>query len=215
MSSRTTPPTQAHLDYLAVRARQPDRVLDDLVAAAAAAGLPEIRIAPEQGALFDVLLRAAGTRDAVEVGTLGGYSGIWLARALAPGGRLRTIELDATHAAFAREWFDRAGVGDRIDLFHGDARQILPQFADASADAMFVDADKDGYAEYVEQAARILRPGGLLLVDNAFAFGRLFAPDAGDDVQVIRRFNDAMAARADFTGVIVPLGDGTWVAVRR
>lgn len=215
MSSRTRPPTQAELDYLSVRTRQDDRVLGELVAAAAQAGLPDIRIAPEQGALVETLLRLRGARDAIEVGTLGGYSGIQIARALADGGRLRTLELDPARAEFARGWFLRAGLAERVEVLVGDARELLAALPDACADACFIDADKEGYVDYVGQAARLLRPRGLLLVDNAFAFGRLLDRDDVDPgVLAIRRANDAIAARGDFSGVIVPLGDGMWVAVR-
>lgn len=216
MSSRTEPPAKAHLDYLAVRTQQDDRLLSELVAAAAAAGIPDIRIAPEQAMLVETLLRLRGARDAVELGTLGGYSAIRIGRGLAPGGRLRTIELDAGRAAFAREWITRAGLGDCVEVLIGDARQLLPDMADASVDALFVDADKPGYPVYVAHAARMLRPGGLLLVDNAFAFGRLLDQDDLDgDVQAIRCTNDLLAASAEFAGVIVPLGDGMWVMARR
>jgi predicted O-methyltransferase YrrM len=215
MSHRTTAVDPGLLAYLAVRTAQEDRVLVELRAAAVAAGLPEIWIAPEQASLLAILVRAAGARTVVEVGTLAGYSAIWLARALPAGGRLHTIELEPKCARFARTWLQRAGVADRVEVHEGDARAVLPRFAAASVDVVFVDADKEGYPVYLEQGLRILRPGGLFLADNAFAFGEVLAPGSADaGVAVLRRFNDLVAARADLQAVIVPLGDGCWVGVK-
>ena len=215
MSSRTTAVHEGLLAYLAARTVQEDRVLVELRAAAAAAGLPEIWIAPEQGSLLSVLVQLARAERVVEVGTLAGYSAIWLARGLPPGGRLHTIEIEPKCARFAREWLARAGLADRVEVVDGDARAVLPRFAAASVDAVFIDADKEGYAVYLEEALRILRPGGLFLADNAFAFGELLAAEPGDSgVAALRRFNDLVAARPDLHAIIVPLGDGCWVGVK-
>jgi predicted O-methyltransferase YrrM len=213
MSAESEPVTLAHFRYLAERTRGDDAHLVALKEAAAKAGIPRIWICPEQASLMRVLLRLLGARTVVEVGTLAGYSAIAMARGLPADGKVVTLELDAKHAAFARDWIARSDVAERIEVRQGDARALLPQIADRSADAMFLDADKDGYAAYLEQAKRILRPGGLLMADNAFAFGQLFAKDPEDhEVEAIRRFNDLMASDARVDGVIVPIGDGLWVA---
>ena len=215
MSQVSTVATTQHFDYLRQRTRGDDDLLRSLKQAAKAAGLPEIAIAPEQASLIQILLRASGAREVVEVGTLGGYSAIRMARALPEGGRVRTIEVSEGHARFAREWIARSDVAGRIEVHLGRGMDVLPRFAPDSADAAFLDADKESYPAYLCECLRIVRPGGLILIDNAFAFGRLFDPgDVDADVAAVRAFNDLMARTPGLQGVIVPLGDGMWVAVR-
>jgi predicted O-methyltransferase YrrM len=110
----------------------------------------------------------------------------------------------------------RSDVAGRVEVHEGAGAAVLPGFADGSADAFFIDADKGGYAGYLREALRILRPRGLVLVDNAFAFGRLFDEGAQDaDVAAVRAFNDEMAATPNLESVIVPIGDGLWVGIKR
>jgi predicted O-methyltransferase YrrM len=215
MSQKSTVVTERHFEYLRERTRGDDELLVALKEAARGAGLPEIAIAPEQASLIQVLLRASGAREVVEVGTLGGYSAIWMARALPEGGRVRTIEVLEKHARFAREWIARSDVAGRIEVYVGRGVDVLPRFAAGSADAAFLDADKVSYPAYLRECLRIVRRGGLILVDNAFAFGQLFEEGTADgDVEAVRAFNDLMARSEELQGVIVPLGDGMWVAVR-
>ena len=216
MSAEPTLVTARHVRYLAERTTQEDAFLRDLRTAAREAGIPAIWICPEEGAFLQILLRLRGAREVVEVGTLAGYSAIWLARALPPGGRLHTIEIDAKHADFAESWIARSDVADRITVHRGDAAAVLPRFAAGSADAAFLDADKAGYGRYLEEGLRILRPRGLVLVDNAFAFGQLFDERPADrEAPAVQKFNERMAAETRLQSVIVPLGDGVWVGVRR
>ncbi len=147
MSSESMPVNTQHFDYLAERTRREDELLGDLKRAAAEAGLPQIWISPEQASFMQILLRLCGAREVVEVGTLGGYSAIWMARALPVGGRVRTIELEPAHADFAEAWIARSDVAEKIEVHRGDGRTVLPGFADDSADACFIDADKEGYSE--------------------------------------------------------------------
>jgi caffeoyl-CoA O-methyltransferase len=215
MSETSTLVTAEHFRYVADRTTREDTFLAELKQAAMGAGIPPIWIAPEQASLMQILLRAARVRDVVEVGTLAGYSAIAMARALPATGRVRTIEIDEKHAAFARKWIAKSDVADRVEVIVGSGHDVLPGFANVSADAAFLDADKQSYPAYLDQAARILRPGGLVMVDNAFAFGQLFEEKPSDrEVGAVRAFNDHMAARTDFTSVIVPMGDGLWVGVR-
>jgi predicted O-methyltransferase YrrM len=202
--------------YLAAHARADDEFLAELKAAALAAGIPPIWIAPEQAAFVELLLRAIGAREVVEIGTLAGYAAIRMARALGPEGRVRTLELSPRHAEFARAWIARSDVAKSVEVLVGDARASLPAIRSGSVDACLVDADKGGYPAYLEQCARILRPGGLVLVDNAFAFGQLFDEEPKDPVvPAVRAFNESMARASEFESVIVPLGDGLWVGRRR
>ncbi|MBK7641975.1 MAG: O-methyltransferase [Planctomycetes bacterium] len=201
--------------YLAAHARGDDDFLVALKSAAAAQGIPPIWIAPEQAAFVAILLGAIGAREVVEVGTLAGYAAIRMARALGAQGRVRTLELSRKHAAFAREWIARSDVAGRVEVIEGDARTSLAALAARSVDLVLVDADKGGYPAYLEQAARILRPGGIVLVDNAFAFGQLFDEQPSDpDVPAVRAFNEQMARRTEFESAILPLGDGLWIGRR-
>jgi predicted O-methyltransferase YrrM len=139
-----------------------------------------------------------------------------MARALPPGGRLRTIEISDAHADFAEQWVRRSDVADRIEVLRGDARRILPRFETASADAAFIDADKEGYSLYLHECLRIVRSGGLLLLDNAFANGHLLDSSSKEPMApIVRDFNDYMAGIRELQSIIVPLGDGCWMAIKR
>jgi len=215
VSGTSTVVTRAHYDYIAERTQIEDPFLMDLKAAALEAEIPAIWIAHEQARFLEILLRSAGARRVVEVGTLAGYSAICMARALGDDGGLVTIEASSKHASFAEEWIAKSDVADRIEVRHGRGSELLPKVPDASVDAVFLDADKQSYILYLEEARRVLRDGGLLLVDNAFAFGHLLEDNCEDaSVLALREFNDALAADPDFDGVMVPLGDGVWVSRR-
>jgi predicted O-methyltransferase YrrM len=214
MSDTSTVVTADHFRYVAERTKREDEFLRDLKHDAAAAGIPQIWIAPEQASFMQILLRAAHVREVVEIGTLAGYSAIQMARALPPNGRVRTIELEARHADFAERWIARSDVAGRIEVHRGPGAAVLRTFAADSADAAFLDADKASYPLYLAECLRIVRKGGLILVDNAFAFGELFAGSPRDDVAAMRAFNDLMARTAGLQSVIVPLGDGLWVGVK-
>jgi caffeoyl-CoA O-methyltransferase len=216
MSDTSTTLSDAHFAYIAARTPGDDAFLTSLKAAAAEAGLPSIWIAPEQASFLQVLLRACRCRDVVEVGTLAGYSAIAMARALPDGGTLRTIEFEPKHADFAEAWIRRSDVASKVTVHRGDGRSVLADFADASADAMFIDADKAGYETYFRHALRIVRPGGLILCDNALAFGHVLESESTDaSVKAVQRFNEVVAKEPAVHGVIVPIGDGVWVCVKR
>lgn len=214
MSEDSTRVTGRHFDYIRERTIPEDAFLADLKAAAREAGIPAIWISPEQAAFMRILLRAAAAREVVEVGTLAGYSAVAMARALPPDGRVRTIELLDAHADFAEAWVARSDVAGKVEVLRGDGREILPTLATDSADACFLDADKAGYVEYLRECRRIVRPGGLFLVDNAFAFGQLFDEHPTDrEAPAVRAFNEHMAREEGLESVIVPMGDGLWVGV--
>jgi predicted O-methyltransferase YrrM len=215
MSDTSTAVTPEYFRYVADHTASEDLFLRDLKAAATTAGIPAIWIAPEQASLMQILLRAARAREVVEVGTLAGYSAISMARALPEGGKVRTIELDPARAAFARGWASRSDVAGKVEVIQGAGAEVLATFADRSADAAFLDADKPSYPAYLKECLRIVRPGGLIMADNAFAFGRLFEEGADSDVEAVRKFNDLVARTGELQSVIVPIGDGLWVGVRR
>lgn len=169
----------------------------DLVAATEAtarAGLPQISVTPTQGKLLYVLARAIGARSILELGTLAGYSTIWLGRAVAPKGKVISLELDPKHAAVARENLARAGLGSVVDVQVGAALEILPQLADeAPFDFVFIDADKPNVPEYFEWAVRLSRPGALIIVDNVVRDGKV--ADAGNSdpsVLGVRRLHEQL-----------------------
>jgi predicted O-methyltransferase YrrM len=179
-----------------------------------AADLPEIHVSAEEGAILHALVRLAGARRVLEVGTLGGYSGIWIARALPPDGVLVTIEGDERHAAAAREAFAEAGLADRVDLRVGEARDTLATL-EGPFDAIFLDADKAPLPVYFEEAMRLLRVGGLLLCDNTFMEGQVADPAKDTaDVRGMRAFNALVARDPRLVAAAVPVRDGLLVAVR-
>lgn len=213
MSKSSTPVDDALFAFLAQQTIPEDTLLRDLRVAAVAAGLPEIQIAPEQAAFLQLLLRATNARTVVEVGTLGGYSAIAMARGLPANGRVITHEIDPAHAAFAQQWIERSDQRGKIEVRVGDAATTLAAHAPGSADAMFLDADKEGYVTYLAHALRILRPGGVLLADNVLAGGDV-AAGTGPTAVAIRAFLAAVRAAPRLKSVIVPLGDGCLFAVK-
>ncbi|HKS23188.1 MAG TPA: O-methyltransferase [Thermoanaerobaculia bacterium] len=180
-------------DYVEGLFEPPDAALDEALRASDAAGLPSIQVTATQGRFLQILARAVGARRILEVGTLGGYSTIWLARALPPAGQLTTLEISATHAEVARQNLERAGVADVVDVRVGPALETLPQL-DGPFDFAFIDADKVNTAEYFAWAVRLSRPGSVIVVDNVVREGAL-ADAATDDanVQAMRRFLEAAA----------------------
>ena len=183
--------------YLADLLFPPDPALDAALADSAAAGLPAIAVSPPQGKLLHLLARTAGARSILEIGTLGGYSTIWLARALPKDGRVVTLELDPKHAAVARANFALAGLAHVIDLRVGRAIDTLPQLVAEERgpfDFIFIDADKAGIPEYFTWALKLARRGTAIVVDNVIRNGAV-ADAASTDASVrgVRRFNELLA----------------------
>src|SRR5829696_4860935 len=193
--------------YFADRLIPSDLALQRALEASAAAGLPPINVAPTQGKLLQLLARMVNARAILEIGTLGGYSTIWLARALPPNGRLVTIELDPKHADVARANFERAGLAEVIDLRVGRAIDVLPRIAAeglAPFDLFFIDADKQSNAAYVEWALTLARAGSVIVVDNVVRGGAVVDPASSDaSVQGVRRLIDLLAnePRLDATAI--------------
>lgn len=193
-----------------------DDCLRAIRARAAEAELPRIQLPPATARAVQILLRATGARRVLEIGTLAGYSAVWIARALPADGKLVTLEIDPNRAAVARESVADAGVGDRVEVRLGDALALMAAMdANPPFDAVFLDADKERYVDYLEQAARLVRPGGVLMADNALWRGEVLDPDGFGGLAVdIHRFNERVAADAGFEATILPVGDGLMVAVR-
>ena len=194
MQSRWTAVDRYLADVLVGR----DAVLEALLEANAAAGLPPHDVSPTQGKLLWLLARAVGARTILEIGTLGGYSTIWLARALPEGGRLITLEADPRHAEVARANLARAGLAGVVELRLGPALATLPRLAAEGRgpfDLIFIDADKEGYPDYLTWALKLSRRGSLIVADNIVRKGAVVDPASADPrVQGVRRFNELLAA---------------------
>jgi predicted O-methyltransferase YrrM len=175
-----------------------DAALDGALEASEAAGLPHIHVAPNQGKLLWMLAKMQGARNILEIGTLGGYSTIWLARALPPNGKVITLEVDAKHAEVARANIARAGLTPLIDLRLGKAIDTLAQLAAEKRgpfDLIFIDADKPSTPEYFTWALKLARPGSIIIVDNVVRDGEVINAASTDrSVQGVRRFNELLAA---------------------
>ena len=184
-------------DYLSGLLIAPDPVLEGALRASAEAGLPSIQVSALQGKLLWLLARAQGAARILEVGTLGGYSTIWLARALPTGGSLITLELDAAHAEVAQANLVAAGLADRVEVKLGPASESLAGLvADGVEpfDFVFIDADKEAIPEYFRRALELSRPGTVILVDNAVRGGEVVDASSSDPaVRGIRRFNEMVA----------------------
>jgi caffeoyl-CoA O-methyltransferase len=180
-------------------------------------GLPLIHVSPLVGRLLAVLAALAGARRLLEIGTLGGYSGLWLLSLLPDDARLVTLEKEPAHAELAREAMARAGENGRAEIRLGDARETLEDLTGrATFDVVFIDADKESYPSYLELTADLVGPGGLLLADNTLWRGRVTDPAAEEEgARAIQAFNRALAEDARFDALILPVRDGLTVARRR
>lgn len=191
-----------------------DEHLAGLMDEAVAAGLPDIAVSPDVGRLLEILTSLTPGRLAIEVGTLAGYSGIWIARGLAPKGRLITIEYQPRHAEFAQRQFDKAGVGEMVEIRVGGGIEILRDLVDelepGSVDVLFLDAAKSEYVEYFTIARPLISPGGLVLADNVYATGLGWI----DEGQGTDAFNRAIAGDPEFDAVAIPIREGVLVARR-
>jgi predicted O-methyltransferase YrrM len=175
-----------------------DPILEAALQASETAGLPPIQVSPPQGKMLHILARSIKARNILEIGTLGGYSTIWMARALPAGGRLLTLEADAKHAEVARANVARAGLAEMVELRLGPALDTLPYVAAENRgafDLIFIDANKSTMAEYFDWSLKLSRPGTMLIADNVIRSGAVVDAASKDaDVQGVRRFNERVAA---------------------
>ena len=193
--------------YVAGLFEPPDAALEAALADSRAAGLPPISVTANQGRMLHLIARAMGARRILEIGTLGGYSTIFLARALPPDGRVVTLEAEPRHAEVARANFARAGLSEVIDLWLGPALETLPRLVESSAgpfDVIFIDAHKPEYPDYLTWSLKLSRPGTLIIADNIVRGGAV-ADAASTDVNVqgVRRFNAQLAAEPRVRATIV------------
>lgn len=200
--------TWSSVDHYFSQALAPsDAVLDAALQASQAAGLPAIQVSPLQGKLLMLIAQAHASRSILEIGTLGGYSTIWLARALPPGGRLITLESEAHHAKVARENIDRAGFATSVEIRVGRAIETLPRLETEGKgpfDFIFLDADKVSYPEYLDWSLRLARPGTVIVADNVVRNGAVVDPASLDaNVQGVRRFTERLAAEPRVSSTVL------------
>ena len=184
-----------------------DEILEAALKACEAAGLPQIQVTANEGKLLQILAQIVRASSILEIGTLGGYSTIWLARGLRPGGRVVTLEVDPKHAAVAKANFARAGLSRAIDLRVGNALETLPLLARESGgkfDLIFIDADKANNAAYFDWSLQMSHPGTLIVVDNVVRDGKVIDADSEDpSIQGVRRFVAMLGAQKGVSGTAI------------
>jgi caffeoyl-CoA O-methyltransferase len=200
-------------EYLAERYWAEDDLLREVRADIAERG-PQIQVSAEAGRLLALLVRAAGATRVLEIGTLFGYSGLWMARELPEGGHLDTIEIVPLHADAAEHWFERAGLADKVTVHRGAGAEVLATL-DGPYDVAFIDADKTGYPAYARMAFERLRPGGIVIADNMIRRGRIVEAGVSSDNDGIRELHDLLAGDPNLVATTVPVGDGLAIAVKR
>ena len=185
-----------------------DPILAQALTDAAAAGLPEIQVSPSQGKALYLIAKMCGARRVLEIGTLGGYSTTWLARALPDDGEVVTLELEQKHANVARKNLDRAHVGERVTIEVGPAAETMLRMIDRREkpfDLIFIDADKTGYSRYLDLGVNLSRTGTVILADNLIRDGAVLDPDVEDEnARAARAFNEKLAAHPRLESLIIP-----------
>jgi caffeoyl-CoA O-methyltransferase len=191
-------------------------VFEQALKDAAAAGLPEINVSPNEGKLLYLLAKIASARHILEIGLLGGYSAMWLASALPADGKLVSLELEEKHAAVARKNLERAGLLAKVEIQVGDARQLLAKLK-TGFDLVFIDADKESYPAYLDYALKLTHPGSLILADNVLR--RAVGGNDDSHARGIREFNRKLAGCPDLETILLPIVrehiDGLAIARRR
>ncbi len=220
MSNRTLTLTDGLYDYLLAHSVQEPESLQALRQETAQHPMAQMQIAPEQGQFMALLIQLMGAKKALEVGVFTGYSALWVALALPPEGRLIACDVNRDYTAIAQRYWEQAGVAQKIDLRLAPATETLAHLIaegqQDSVDFAFIDADKSNYAVYYEQVLQLVRPGGLIAIDNVLWSGRVADPSVTDNrTQVLRRLNAALAADPRIRLSLVPIGDGLTLALKR
>lgn len=214
---RGTPITEQLHEYIAQTFAPEDALLQSMPGDAARQGVPMIHIDATQGRFLQLLMRACRAKRVVEIGSLFGYSAIWMARALPVDGTLHALEINPLHVKVIRENVMRAGLAEKVTVVEGDAAQTLPALkAHEPFDFAFVDADKLGYVDYFEGVMPLLRTGGVIVADNMSAGGKVWnAAEANErnNVTTMRALNERIARHPRLTSLLVPIGDGMCVGV--
>jgi predicted O-methyltransferase YrrM len=193
-----------------------DEALAGILTRMESEGLPLISIGAPEGRFLKLMAEMVGASRALEIGTLAGYSGLWIVRGMRPDGRLITLESNPRHARIARSEFERAGEARRVEVREGSAIEVLPTLeSEGPFDLVFIDADKERYPEYLDWAIRLTRPGAVILAHNAYLDGAIVADDGSQRVSAVRAFNRRLATDPFLASTIVPLRDGMSLSWRR
>lgn len=202
-------------DYISGLLLKPDATLQAIQDSAELNDLPKISVQPLDGYFLQWLTRLVNATKVVEIGTLAGYSATWIARGLGEGGTLYCVEASEKHARISRENLTASKLGSMVDIQQGSGKDILPKLvAHGPFDLVFIDADKASYPFYLQWAGENLRAGGLIAAHNAYRNGRVMSPE-GDDDRAIDAFNRQLAADDLFWPMILPLGDGMAIGIRK
>jgi caffeoyl-CoA O-methyltransferase len=194
-------------DYIEERFAPQDEALETALRESRRAGLPQIQVSPNEAKLLQLLAEMVEARRILEVGTLGGYSAIHFGRALPEDGTLISLELDERHAEVARKNVERAGLSSKVEIRVGDARELLARItenAEGPFDVVFIDADKEGYPEYLEWALKLTRPGSLILGDNTIRGGSILESQ-DDSARATSEFNERIAGDPRLSAILLPI----------
>jgi predicted O-methyltransferase YrrM len=217
MTMKGAPITEELYAYIIENFAQEDDLLRRMPADAEKQGVPMIHISPEQGKFLQVMMKMVNARKVLEVGSLFGYSTLWMARALPADGKLIALELNPLHVQVIRRNVERAGLAHKVEVREGTALQLLKTLdADGPFDFAFLDAVKSEYVDYLDHALRLVRRGGVIIGDNASAHGDVWQTRPADDADYIaamRAFNQRMATDPRLTSLLVPISDGMCVGV--
>ena len=210
--------TTPSLDYIRKYYAVQDDLLQRIDAKLGEIGMA-IHIGPEEGKLLQMFIGIYGVKTIVEIGTLAGYSAIWMARALGEDGHVTTINKDPEHIALARGFIAESNVAGKITMLEGDAHDILPTLEDQQFDMMFIDADKMSYGDYLDWAEKIVRPGGLIIADNTLLFGTIGYDSPPDNIapstwHSFRIFSERLADPSRYFSTLIPTNEGMTVAVK-
>ncbi|MCS7001086.1 MAG: O-methyltransferase [Bacteroidota bacterium] len=218
MSATFTPVTTQLAAYIESLFSAEDAFLQSLLRQAEAAGMPPIHISGAQGAILQVMLRAIGARRVLEIGSLGGYSAIIMARALPPEGKVVCFEINPTYCAFIQRQAEQAGLSNVIEVRCGNALNLLDTLPEEPLfDAVFIDADKPNYVHYLERCYPRVRQGGLIIADNTLAWGHIAEPEPTFEpanVRALQEYNRRVATHPGLCAALIPAGDGMTVAVK-
>jgi predicted O-methyltransferase YrrM len=199
-------------NYIVDTFAKEDDILKDVVKNAEAKGLPLIQVSPELGRFLQILMKIVNAKRVLEIGTLAGYSSIWMARALPEGGKITTLEISKEHAEEAGKNFKKAGLDNKIDLILGNALESLNKLGNEKFDLAFIDADKTGYSAYFDKVIAMMNKGGIITADNTLKDGKVVDPNPDEYVKAIQYYNKKAASDPRVESILVPISDGLTVS---
>lgn len=207
------PLTEELYKYITDTFIQEDDILKQIVIDTEAKKIPLIQVSPETGKLLCMFIKMIGAKNVLEIGTLTGYSSIWMARALPPEGKITTLELSPEHAEEAKSNFKRAGLQDKIELVYGKALESLDTLKDRTFDLVFIDADKENCVNYFNKVIHMVRKGALIITDNTLRRGEVIDPNPGPGAKGIIAYNKLVAGDSRVESLLVPIDDGITISI--